>query len=990
MPQPLVPVTSGAGPWLFRSAGLGVLFLARVAIGATPVDFERDVAPVLAARCLECHVEAEAAGGLVLTKWESVFKGGDSGAVVVPGRPDGSLLIERVTAGEMPPEKKGKSQRLPEREVAALRAWVAEGAVWPEGRVLDPYERTTEAKAGRDWWSLQPVRRPAVPGGSPEAENPIDAFVFDRLRSEGMEPAPEADRRTLIRRLSFDLIGLPPSAEAIDSFEADATPDAYERLVDRLLADPRYGERWGRYWLDLARYADTCGYERDQEKPGAWRYRDWVVRALNEDMLFGRFIREQLAGDELPDRSEETLVATGFLRLGTWNDEPNDPEEYKYERLEDLVQTTSVAFLGLTVKCARCHDHKFDPVPQVDYYRLAGAFWPGPIEPRDRELLGGPTRDELRADVLGWTDVRREPPPLFLMKKGDPARPLFPVEPGDLSFVASIDTEVMPTPADSRTTRRRSRLADWIADPRNPLPPRVFVNRLWQHHFGEGLVRSPDNFGFLGEKPTHPELLDCLASEFVRNGGRSKPLHRLILTSRAYRQSSLHPRQAEYATRDPDNRLLWRADRRRLDAEALRDALLAASGELDLRMGGPGFRPDVSPEALEGLSRKSAAWQPSPKSEQVRRSVYLYSQRSLLPPLMTTFDFGDAAEPCGRRPVSTVAPQALALLNGDFVQARSEALATRIAGDVTTAEERVSLAWRLALGRSPTAEERRAGLAHLNAQEAAFRSRPASERAEQPRGESPLFAAETARFRASEGVTLDEAGRVVALESTRGGRLLATQRDADLRPALVADGIGGRPALRFDGSSSFLKIEGPLLTSPEFTIVAVASGRAADGHREIVSNWDGAAGNSVRSVFLGTTDGGAVRFSDDFSAAGANPGPGRPFLLVAINDERDAAVYLDDRPIGHKGTPLADRRLDTAWVIGTQGNFGHEFWDGDIAEIVVFDRALTDEERRSIWLYARGRYGLGEPAPPSPSPGVLALASLCQVLLNTNESLYVD
>jgi hypothetical protein len=401
---------------------------------------------------------------------------------------------------------------------------------------------------------------------------------------------------------------------------------------------------------------------------------------LNEDLPFDRFVVAQLAGDELPDRSEATVVATGLLRIGTWDDEPNDPLEYKYDRLDDLVHVTGSALLGLTVRCARCHDHKFDPIPQRDYYRLAGSFWAGYLEPRERELMGGPSAAELGFAVLGWTDRGREVPPLHLLKKGDPLHPGAEVEPGTLSLLPALDRTFGPPAADGRTTGRRRQLAEWIVDPRHPLTARVLANRVWQHLFGEGLVRTPDNFGFKGDRPSHPELLDWLADELVRGGWRLKRLQRLLLTSETYQQASLHPRQAEYAREDAGNRLWWRAQRRRRDAESLRDALLSAAGRLNLEMGGPGFYPPISPDALEGLSRKGQAWGSSPADQRSRRSVYIFTQRSLLVPLMTAFDFVDTTQPCGRRDVTLVAPQALALLNNPFVHEMSEALGGRGGG----------------------------------------------------------------------------------------------------------------------------------------------------------------------------------------------------------------------------------------------------------------------------------------------------------------------
>lgn len=694
---------------------------------ADEVDFDRHVAPILVTRCLECHNELTSSGGLVLSRAETAARGGDSGSVMVAGRPDDSALVERVATGEMPPDRKGRSQKLPDDEIAVLRRWIAEGAAWPRGRVLDQYERTTSTRAGRDWWSLQPVKRPEAPvvSQSSRSLNPIDAFVVARLNSAGMTPAPPADRRTLIRRVYFDLVGLPPTAEEVEAFAHDKSPDAYPQLVARLLDSPHYGERWARYWLDLVRFAETSGYERDQEKPGAWKYRDWVVRAINEDKPYDRFVVEQLAGDELPQRDEDTVIATGFLRLGTWNDEPNDPEDYKYDRLEDLVHATSSAFLGTTVKCARCHDHKFDPIRQMDYYRIGAAFWPGPIEPRARELLGGPTREELGFEVLGWTDVTQNPSPLHLLKKGELAHPGPVVEPGTLSMIPALDRPFATALPEARTTGRRLQLARWIVDPRHPLTARVYANRLWQHHFGQGLVRTPDNFGFTGDQPSHPELLDWLADELVQGGWTSKRLHQLIVTSQTYQQASVHPNQEAYAKSDPDNRLLWRASRRRQDAEALRDSILAVSGQLDLRIGGPSFKPVINPEALEGLSRKGADVQPSPASEQSRRSVYMYSQRSLLPPLMTTFDFCDTTLPCGQRDVSVVAPQALALLNGSFAHEQSKAVAARVrAADGQDPGAQVQAAWRLVLARAPSEVETAVALAHLARQRRHFESLP--------------------------------------------------------------------------------------------------------------------------------------------------------------------------------------------------------------------------------------------------------------------------
>jgi hypothetical protein len=968
--------------------------------GPAREPFDDDALSIISLRCIGCHCAGEAKGGLVLETRAGTLAGGESGPALVPGEPQASLLLERVRKGEMPPRERGKSQRLAAAEVATLEAWIRAGAPWPEGRKLGAAAATSETQAGLDWWSLQPIRRPPVPAfeSLPDAAReriagPIDLFIHEGLAVAGMTPAPEADRRTLIRRLSFDLIGLPPSLEEVEAFAADTAPDAYERLADRLLASPHHGERWGRYWLDLVRFAETNGYERDETKPLAWKYRDWVIGALDSDKPFDRFITEQLAGDELPERSEETVIATGLLRAGTWDDEPNDPLEYQYERLEDLAGVTSAAFIGLTVKCARCHDHKFDPIPQVDYYRWAAAFWAGFIEPRDRGLMGGPSHEELGFAALGWTDRGREVPPLHLLRKGDPRQPGPAVEPGFLSAVPGLDRPPEPPPASSRTTLRRLALARWLTAPENPLTARVIANRLWQHHFGAGLSRTPNNFGFKGDPPSHPRLLDWLASELVEGGFRLKRMHRLIVLSHAYRQASVHPLETEYAAKDAANRLLWRANRRRLDAEALRDALLAAAGELDLRRGGESFRPRISSEALEGLSRKAGAWSPSPPEEERRRSVYIFTKRSLIVPLLTAFDFCDTTQPCEARDVTTAPAQALALLNGESAHAASTAFARRVAAEAgPDARRRIARAFEIAFARAPSAVEMEACFAHLEEQRRHFAARLADEgrSAEKETAAAPeSLHGLVLRLRADEGVEVDEHGRVAAWRDLTGRGHDAAQPDRERRPLRVREGAG-TAVLRFDGEHRFLRLAGQVLASPTFTIFALASDRAgAGGHRSIFSNWDGAAGNSVTSVFLGLTGAATVRFSDDFSAAGASREPARPFLITAVSGAGSVSVQVNAGEPAVRGAPLSPRRLDTPYVIGQQGNIDGEYWNGDIAELIVFDRELPETERRLVRRHLAARHGL-ELEEPRADPEALALASLCHVLLNTNEFLHVD
>ncbi len=557
------------------------------------------------------------------------------------------------------------------------------------------------SRADDTLWSVQPVARPALPGVRDSAwlRTPVDNFILAELEAKSWRPAAPVSRELLIRRAYFDLWGLPPSPDEVRAFVADSPADAYERLIDRLLASPRYGERWARYWLDVARFAETNGYERDALKAGAWRYRDWVIAALNDDKPYDRFVAEQLAGDELPDANDETRIATGFLRVGTFDDEPNDKLKYKYEQLDDLIHVTSTAFLAVTLKCARCHDHKFDPIPQTDYYAALNFF------------IGGKAAD---GELLAYTEPGPKPPAVQLLVGGDPTPPGATVAPAYLSMVTEVRRVVEPPNESAPTSGRRLQLAAWITDRRNPLTVRVLVNRLWQHHFGEGLVRTPDNFGTLSSGPTHPALLDWLADEFMEGGWRIKRMHKLIMLSNAYQMDSTHPQEAEYSQVDFSNELWWRRNRRRLEAEPLRDAMLAASGQLNLKAGGPSFYPPATKDALEGLSKKTEAWGTSPPDEQRRRSIYMMTKRSLLTPLMTTFDFADTTQPCSQRNVSTVAPQALALLNNAFVHEQSAALAERVTREAgEDPGEQVARAWWLALSRAPSDSERTAALEHL-------------------------------------------------------------------------------------------------------------------------------------------------------------------------------------------------------------------------------------------------------------------------------------
>ena len=524
---------------------------------------------------------------------------------------------------------------------------------------------------------MPPVHLAADPSDAPA--NPIDAFIAQRLRDKGLPIPKAASRRALIRRVTYDLTGLPPTLEQVEAFVHDASPQAWEHLIDRLLESPHYGEKWGRHWLDLVRFAETNSYETDEAKPHAWRYRDYVIRAFNADKPYDRFIREQLAGDELPDGGAEGLIATGYYRLGIWDNDPADRELALYDQLDDLVATTGQVFLGLTVDCARCHDHKIDPISQRDYYALLSFF--RNIHPYRN---GGATDEvplpgEKQAKALAVTEPGTVAPVTHLLRRGNPASPGEAVEPGFLSVLGSSSPVIAP-PASGRSSGRRRALADWIAAPDNPLTARVIVNRVFQHHFGRGLVRTPSDFGIQGTAPTHPELLDWLAGHFVQDGWSLKRLHRLILTSQSY-QASATP-TAEALKADPANDLFSRFEMRRLTAEEIRDSVLWVGGLGNPRMYGPGMYVALPKEVLASQSVPGKGWGDSPKVEQARRSIYIHVKRSLLSPVLLSFDLAETDRSTPVRFATTQPTQALGMLNGAFFNEQARILADRIRAEV--------------------------------------------------------------------------------------------------------------------------------------------------------------------------------------------------------------------------------------------------------------------------------------------------------------------
>ncbi len=644
--------------------------------------------------------------------------------------------------------------------------WVGSGPVRADDS-LAVYDAQIKESA-RQHWSFQPVRSPEVPKvkRADWVRNPIDAFVVAGLEAKSWTPAPPASPRALTRRLFFDLNGLPPAPDEVARLEKSPSPEAFDRLADELLSRPAYGERWARHWLDVARYGESNGYERDAAKPEVWRYRDYVIRSFNDDKPFDRFAVEQLAGDELGEGeiAPADRVATGFYRLGPWDDEPADPRQDRFDQLDDMVSTTSEVFLGLTIGCARCHNHKFEPLTMHDYYRMVAV-----VDPLDRprdgrtELpapIGSPSQlrrweqvkaqvgtlrgqasqlkatplDEAKelagqfdatADALLATSGASEPtmayvmkessnrpPRTFLLRRGQATAPGPEVQPGVPAVLVKSQPRFLG--AGESTTRRRLTLAQWIASRDNPLTARVIVNRVWQHHFGEGLVRTPNDFGTNAEAPTHPELLDWLAAWFMDNGWSVKKLHKLILASNTWRMSSRIV-EPSYAEEDPENRMHWRHSYNRLEAEAIRDAMLAISGRLNPKMYGPSMHPPIPREALEGSSDPATIWRASDEGEASRRTIYMFVKRSLIVPMVEVLDFCDTARSAPRRTNTNVPTQALSLLNGGFVLQQARYLAERVEKEAGPDPSRkLDRAFLLAFNRTPSEKERAALLAFLD------------------------------------------------------------------------------------------------------------------------------------------------------------------------------------------------------------------------------------------------------------------------------------
>ena len=1039
----------------------GASILAADAPARAEQHFEKAIRPLLLRECAKCHGDRRNRGNLRLDSREAILKGGDSGPAVVPGKPDESLLMEAVRheSFEMPPEK-----TLSRAEIESLEIWIRDGAVWPQRTVprsgSNPHGAAAFSAEDRSYWAFQPVDRPELPSvrNSDWCRNPIDRFILARLEAEGMEPAPEAEPRVLLRRLSYDLTGLPPAGEQVNALESGKSLD-YESLVSELLDSPRYGEQWGRHWLDLVRYAESDGFRQDAYRPTAYRYRDYVIGALNRDIPYRQFILEQLAGDELGAETADAVVATGFLRLYLYEYNQRDARTHWQDILNELTDVTSDVFLGVGMGCARCHDHKFDPILQKDYFRLQ-SFLAG-VLPRDdvpaasrterlayaaklqkwkdataairaeidairdpqltkgataaitkfppdiQEIMAKPVegRDplekqladlvdrqiefeysrvkfgdgdqkkldaleaklkefaHLRPDPLPTaitvTDVSREAPVIQVPDTGDQ------VEPGFLTIIDAGPARIRPL--DQSSGRRRA-LAEWMGRDDNPLTTRVIVNRVWQFHFGRGLVGNPSDLGKLGEPPTHPKLLDWLTSEFVSSGWSIKHLHQLIVQSATFRQSAEHPRAEEFALLDPSNRLRWRTDVRRLTAEQIRDSVLSATGELDLKMGGPSATANSSS----------------------RRSIYTRVVRNSPDPLLNAFDAADGFNSTAVRSNTTTATQALLLVNGPWMNARADSIASQL-NKLPDTESKVRSAFLRIYSRQPDADELAASIRFLEQQ-----SKLAS--TEKPVVDLPPFK---------------------TLETTFGSAVTLKGEKRTIQP--TAASYRGKQWKQFSVEAVFQ------LDSlyPDATVRTIAS--QWDNRKEspgwafgVTSTKSGYQPRNLILQLIG--DQGYEVIASDL-----RPELGRPYFAavavdVADGSELGVTFYLKD--LSKDRSPLQIARVSHTvtsgvhpqlpLIVGGRASQSRHLWEGQISEVRISNtrlqenRTLLQRGQPKATEIAHWRFDAASKAgddvfeknplefvdvsgnTKSRDPVETALADFCHALLNSSESLYVE
>ncbi len=1054
--------------------------------------FEEKIRPILADHCFQCHSHEakKIKGGLLLDSREAALAGGDTAAAIVPGDPGKSLLIEAIGYAnadlQMPP-KKGDGKKLSDGDIALLTGWVKMGAPYAKeaGQKMAVRAKSGITDEDRKWWAFQPVKKVEPPAVEKDAlvRNDVDRFIEARLEKEKLAPAPEASPVALIRRVTFDVTGLPPTPEEVAAFvggtdgtngtnKSQPSHESYETLVDRLLASPRYGEHWARHWLDLARYAESDGYKIDEYRPHAWRYRDYVIQSLNADKPYDRFVQEQLAGDELFPGDAAALAATGFLRLGIYEYNNRDVAGQWAGMLNDITDVTADVFLGLGVQCARCHDHKFDPILQKDYFRWQAFFAPlllpeevraaaperqadydaklkaweektaglraqiAAIEdpaketaakdaikkfpPETQAILNKPADDRTPAEeqladlafrqvIYEWdrlfshlkgadkdnlvalqkqlaafdkdkpaelpvipsvADVGPNAPPVFIPKKPN----LGEIAPGFLTVLDEQPAAIQPVQPDS--TGRRAALARWLTQPENPLTARVIVNRVWQYHFGRGLVATASDFGKLGEPPSHPELLDWLTRRFIADGWSLKKLHRLILLSSTYRQSAQNPLAETARLKDPENRLLWRANTRRLDAEQIRDAILSVTGELKLVEGGP-----------------------SADATAPYRSVFTKVMRNSHDPLLEVFDSPDGFTSTAQRHVTTTATQSLLLLNSPASLKRARAFAARVVQDSSADEgRRVIHAYRLAFGRAPSDAERQAALAFIDRQAQSV--------------EPPRETQEPAPF-ISEKMTLRDGRAAVFTPGTTMDRLTIPDQPAFpsgdftvesfiVLKSAYEDGQVRTIAAQWDGDKTHpgwaFGITGQQSRYKPQTLVLLLRGAAAWSEKDPVEPvFSGLRIELGKPYFVAVS----VKLDD----------PGEPGVTFYAKD-----LSNDDEPIqvanvAHRVT--AGIRSQAPLRLGARADDTRNLFDGLLDDVRLSDAALpaeqlllttaaSTEHTVGYWKFEKdpGVYADSSPrhadiAPriieaPKTDPRAAALADFCQVLLNSNEFIYLD
>jgi hypothetical protein len=1063
------------------AASLLCVGLTGTALGAQPASaglelFEKKVQPILADNCYKCHSHDadKIKGGLVLDSREGALKGGDTGPALVPGKPQESLLLKAVGYSDPDLQMPPKGKKLSPEQIAVLTEWIKLGAPWPaQTAAVDRLHRRRSTAEDKEWWAFQPVQKKPAPevADAKWSRNAIDKFIFARWQSEGLKASPEADRRTLIRRAYFDVVGLPPSAEEVERFVADKNSDAYERMIDGLLARPQYGEKWARHWLDLVRYAESDGLKLDEFRPNAWRYRDYVIRSFNEDKPYNRFLMEQVAGDELWPNDPEAVIGTSYLRLTIYEYNQRDVRGQWNSIINDITDVTSDAFLGLGLQCARCHDHKFDPILQKDYFRLRAFF--APLSPREDtplatpgelaayksaqakweektaalraqiEELEAPVRektargvieklpkdiqvimnkpaadrtpfeqqiydlayrqvtyefdkldgkfkgagkeklDGLKKELAQFDDLKPKPLPTALLVSdiGPVAPPtIIPksrnqddIAPGFLSLLGEAPAKISAAPDSPHTTGRRAVLAQWLAQPDNRFTPRVMVNRIWQRHFGQGLVATSSDFGHLGEKPSHPELLDWLAGYFVEHNWSIKEMQRLIMTSAVYRQSALTVPSETARLKDPDNRLLWRMNVRRLEGDQIRDSLLAATGELDSKVGGP-----------------------SVDTSKPRRTIYTKWLRNSRDLLLEVFDPPDGYTSTPQRNVTTTPSQALLLINGQYTLQRAQALAGRI-GKSKPANDADSIraAYRFAFGREPTPGERNEAADFLNQQTHRIAASALKDVTINSEGMPRRSASMAAAFK--------PAGTQTRLQ-VPDNHLMPTY-DFTVEGFVVLRSVDDGTALRtmisrWDGRKD----------QPGWSF-GVAGKKSASGDRNLVLELVGDPAEDGQGGYELIASGLRLELDTPyFAGVSVRIGDPSETGVTFYLKELTAGAALQTAHVPHRVT--ANHQSNLPLFIGARDPEKRVVWDGLIDDVRLSNKALKQEELLvtregplestvGYWCFeepnffkdssANGHNIQSDIAPTAKMDAkATALIDFCHALLNSNEFLYVD